>query len=224
MRLIGAATALTAIAGAGPAAASTPDHVDVQLRVLAPAFPDVGLTSSTLRFPRALTETERRGLRVRVTNPSPERIVVGASKFRDHGRELVVTVAAAWIRSREGRRRHAFGVDATADVPGGPFMWGDPGAMAMGPGFNFRGTSPSAAAAALDDPCAGLEQPLRGSDPAVLYSSPPNLMVPARPVRNGSRFVSNLTPAGLFLDQVVGRLCHPPFDSPWLRRTLTRTR
>ena len=219
---IGVLAAMVALVGPSQAAAQVPGYIDVRLQVLADPFPFVGMSSSTIHFPHGLTPTERSSLRVSVTNPSPQRIVVGTTRLRNHRRDLEITVAAAWIATKTGRKVHPSGLNATAQMPDGGFLWGDPGAIASGPAFEFNFSFPSASSAG--DRCGGLEEGLRGAAAPVLYSAPESLRMPAHRLRNGSRLVANTTLAGVFLDQVVGRLCHPPFKSPWLRSAVSRER
>jgi hypothetical protein len=61
-----------------------------------------------------------------------------------------------------------------------------------------------------------MDPALRRALRPVLLSGATAVKRPTGHIADGNPFVSNRTPAGLVLDQTLGKACRPPFRSPWL--------
>jgi hypothetical protein len=207
-------------------------RVDVRLEIGVPTWGEFGLASLEFPLPRALTGDERRHVRLRMRGPSSDKVVAATASVSSNGRRL--TIVAAMVRRRGSGpvRRHSLMLEGTASLADGDDVRGGRGHLVDGPLFYRHLLPPSAGgngsgdaiaapaggstSAGWSDRCAVLNTPLRRAATPVLLSGGGAVKLPAHRLRNGSALVSNSTPAGLVLDQTLGKVCKAPFRSRWL--------
>ena len=206
--------------------------VDVRLDIEVPTWGEWGLASLEFSLPRTVTAVEARNVLLRMRSPSSDKVVAATAAVSADRRQLTVVAVMVRRRGRGPVRRHPVMLEGTATLPGGASAQG--GRVRLTNGILFyrnsrradaRGAAPGGAVAAgqptLSDAgmrCAYLTRPLRRASTPVLLSGQRAVKLPSKRLRNGSPLVSNATPAGLVLDQVIGEACKPPFTSRWLAR------